>query len=212
MRPIGMQQQQGGQTTYNLTPNPAQPGVLSQADRSQCYIVSVVAGVAIPFGVLCETYTSSGKILARPVQDTGTTTSFTPTLAGISVLDAFAVEQTYVTFPVPPSGTGSSSSGWPIGVAVPFLRRGRIWASWDGNTGVALPTNGAIQVWHSSTGANPQGVFTTKAAQTTAGAEIDAAGAYINLFDPNQVSGAYTDSFGNVLDMVNLEINLPGHS
>lgn len=211
-RQIGMQQQQGGQTTYNLNPNPAQPGQPSDAGRSSQRIVTVVAGVVIPFGVLCETYVSSGKTLARPVQDSTTGGSFVPTLIGFSVLDTVAVEQGYTTFPVPPSGTGSSVAGWPVGYAVPFMRIGRIWAAWDGNVGVALVGNGGIQVWHSSTGANPQGVLTTKAAQTTAGAEIDGPFAYLNIWDPNLVSGAFTDSFGNTINIVNVEINLPGHS
>ena len=210
-RPQGMQQQRQ-QTTYNLGPNPGQPGMLSDAGYQSQRIVTVVAGAVIAPGVLCETYVSAGKVLARPVQDAATGGSFAPTLAGISFLDPIAVEQTYVVYPVPPSNTGLSFAGYPIGFPVPFVRRGRIWAAWDGNTGVALPSNGGLQVWHSSDGSAAQGVFTTIAAQATLHSEIDAAGAYINLFDPNLVSGAYTDSFGNVLDMVNLEINLPGHS
>ena len=210
-RQVGAQQQKQ-QTHYNRTPNPGQPGMLSDAGYHGQVIVTVVAGVVIPPGTLCETYSSSGKILARPVQDATTGASFAPALAGIAFLDPESVEQTYVTFPVPPSNTGSSFSGYPIGFPVPFVRRGRIWAAWDGNTGTALPSNGGMQVWHSSDGTHKQGIFTTLAVSTTAGAEIDKAGAYINLFDPNLVSGEYTDSFGNVLDMVNLEINIPGHS
>lgn len=186
--------------------------MLSDAGYHSQRIVTVVAGAVIAPGVLCETYVSAGKVLARPVQDSTTGGAFAPTLAGISFLDPESVEQNYVVFPVPPSGSGSTFSGYPIGFPVPFVRQGRIWAAWDGNTGTALPSNGAMRVWHSSTGANPQGTFTTLAVSATVGGEIDNAGAYINLFDPNLVSGIYTDSFGNVIDMVNLEINLPGHS
>jgi hypothetical protein len=198
------------QTTYNLTPNPAQPGQMLSNDRSASAIRTVPAGVVIPFGVLCEIYAASnGQALARPVQDSGTAGTFLPNLVGISLLDPFAVEQSYVTYAVPASTSGSTMVGYPIGYSVPFVYRGGIWGSWDGNTGVALGLGAGIQVWHSSTGANPQGVFTTKAAQTTAGAEIDGPLPYLQIWDPFLKSGAYTDSFGNVIDIVALQINLP---
>ncbi len=199
------------QTIYNLTPNPGQPGQPLSNDRFAMKVRCVPAGVVIPFGVLCETYTASnGQLLARPVQDTQTAGSFNPPLAGISMLDVVAVEMGYVPYAVPPSTSFSGATGYPVGYSVPFVSSGGIWGSWDGNTGVALPLNGGIQVWHSSTGANPQGVFTTKAAQTTAGAEIDGPFAYVQVFDPFAKSGAYTDSFGNVIDIVMLQIDLPG--
>jgi hypothetical protein len=200
------------QTQYNLTPNPAQAGQLVDGERQSMVIKSVRAGVVIPFGVLCETYTSGGQILARPVNDATTGGSFAPTLVGLSMGVNFGVEQSYVTFPVPPSTSGSTLAGWPVGAYVPFIRRGNLWCQWDGNTGVALPTNGTIQVWHSSDGSTFQGVFTTKAAQTTLHSEIDNSPASINVFDSNQVSGTYTDSFGNTVSIVAIEINLPGHS
>lgn len=199
------------QTTYNLTPPPAQPGALLSNDRSGLMVRTVPAGVVVPFGVLCETYAATnGQLLCRPVQDSTTGGSFVPAVAGISMLDNLAVEMGYTAYAVPPSTTGSSVTGYPVGYSVPLVFRGGIWGSWDGNTGVALPTNGGIQVWHSSTGANPQGVFTTKAAQTTAGAEIDGPFGYFSVFDPFVKSGAYTDAFGNVIDIVALQINLPG--
>jgi len=198
------------QTHYATTPTPAQAGMLSDLGYRGQQIVTVVAGVVIPPGVLCETYVSSGKVLARPVNDSGTGASFLPTLAGISFLDPASVEQAYATFAVPPSGAGSTFAGYPIGFPVPFVRRGRIWVQWDGNTGVALPSNGGVQVWHSSDGSTFQGVFTTKAAQTTLHSEIDGPFGWENLFDPNLVSGSYTDSFGNTVQILNLEINLPG--
>lgn len=201
------------QTQYNLTPNPAQPGQLLSNDRSMLRVRTVPAGVVIPFGVLCETFAASnGQLLARPVQDSGTAGSFLPALVGISMMDVFAAEMGYIPYAVPPSTTGMSVTGYPVGFSVPFVVVGGVWGAWDGNTGVALPANGGIQVWHSSTGANPQGVFTTKPAQTTAGAEIDGPFAYVQVWDPFIKSGAYTDSFGNVIDIVALNINLPGHS
>jgi hypothetical protein len=201
------------QTQYNLTPNPAQPGQPLSNDRSAWGVRSVRAGQVIAPGTLCESYAASdGTLLARPVQDTGSTaTSYAPSLVGIALLDVFAGEQTYTTYATPPSTTGSSFGGYPVGFSVPFMYRGGIWGSWDGNTGTALTKNGSINVWHSSTGANPQGVFTTKAPQTTTGAEIDLVGPYIQVFDPFGKSGSYTDSFGNTNSVVALNINLPGH-
>lgn len=197
------------QTNYNLGLNPAQPGALLRAGKRGETIVTRISSAVIPPGVLCE-LDANGK--AIPVQDATTGGSFAPKLIGISYLDVAAVEQAYTTFPVPPSVSGSTFAGYPIGFPVPFVRVGAIWAAWDGNTGTALPRSGAIQVIHSSTGANPQGVFTTRAAQITVGFEIDAAGAYIAVWDPDLISGAYTDSFGNVQNIVALEINLPGHN
>jgi len=201
------------QTNYNLTPNAAQAGMPLSNDRSAMVIRSVRAGAVIPFGVLCETYAATdGTLLARPMQDPGgtATSTYSPALAGISLGDVFAAEMSYQVYSVPPSTTGSSVAGYPIGYSVPFVARGGIWAAWDGNTATALPKNGSINVWHSSTGANPQGVFTTKAQSSTVGGEIDAAGQYIQVWDPFAKSGAYTDSFGNVNNVVAININLPG--
>jgi hypothetical protein len=199
------------QTNVNLTPNPAQPGQPLSNDRTSYLVRCVPAGVVVPFGVLCEVYAASnGQALCRPVQDATTGSSFLPLLGGISMLDAFAVEMGYTTYSVPPSTTGSSSAGYPIGFSVPLVYRGGIWGAWDGNTGTALPLTGGIQVWHSSDGSHSQGVFTTLAAQTTLHQEIDGPLPYITVWDPFLKSGAYTDSFGNVVDIVALQINLPG--
>lgn len=199
------------QTTYNLSPNPAQPGQPLSNDGSMLRVMSVRAGVVIPFGVLCETFAGTdGTLLARPVQDAGTASAFQPALCGVSMADVFAAEMGYVQYAVPPSTTGNTLTGYPVGYSVPMVYDGGIWGQWDGNTTVALPKNGSIQVWHSSTGANPQGQFTTKPAQGAVGAEIDAAGSYINVWDPFGRAGAYTDSFGNVNNIVPILINLPG--
>jgi hypothetical protein len=199
------------QTQYNLTPSPAQAGQPLSSDRSAYGVRSVRAGVAIPFGVLCETYAASdGTLLAKPVQDSTTGTLFAPALCGISLADVFAAEMSYTTYAVPPSTTGSSVAGYPVGYSVPMVFRGGIWAAWDGNTGTALTKNGSINVLHFSTGTTSQGVFTTRAAQGGVGAEIDAAGAYIQVWDPFAKSGSYTDSFGNVDKIVAININLPG--
>lgn len=201
------------QTTYNLGPNPAQAGQPLSNDRSMLRVMSVRAGVVIPFGVLCETYAGSdGTLIARPVQDSQTGSSFAPALCGIAMADVFAAEMGYTVYAVPPSTTGNSFSGYPVGYSVPMVYDGGIWGAWDGNTGTAITKNGSINVLHSSTGTTNQGVFTTKAAQGGVGSEIDAAGAYIQVWDPFARSGAYTDSFGNVNNILPIMINLPGHS
>ena len=209
----------GGQSQYNLTPNPGQPGQPLSNDRSTWGVRSVRAGVVIAPGVLCETYAASdGTLLARPVQDTGgtATATYNPAICGISLLDVFAAEESYQVYAVPPSSTGSSFAGYPVGYSVPMMFRGGIWAAWDGNTGTALPKNGPsslganINYWHSSTGANSQGVFTTQAVSSTAGAEIAEAPEYIQVWDPFGKSGTYTDSFGNSVSIVALQINMVG--
>jgi hypothetical protein len=103
---------------------------------------------------------------------------------------------------------GSSSTGWAIGKVVPFLRRGRIWVASDGNG--TWTRYGVINIRHSSTGANPQGVFTMTAAQTTAGNEIDIAPNCV-LWNPDLIGGttgpSFTDPFGNTYNTAIVEIN-----
>lgn len=134
-----------------------------------------------------------------------------PSLIGVSVMDVVGAEQGYQTFQVPNSGVGSTFVGYPKGRAVPVCRKGRIWTLWDGSTAIALPfPDGAMNVIHSSTGANPQGVVTTKVPSTTVGFEIDPLPACCQLYDPRQVSGTYTDGFGTTTSMVVMSLNLPG--
>ena len=104
-----------------------------------------------------------------------------------------------------PAG-GSTSVGWRAGTMVPFMRRGRIWAAGDAS-GTALQY-GSIDVHHSSTGTNPQGVFTFLAPQLTVGNEIDIAPGCI-VFNPGlSYNGQYTDNFGNVFSIYPVEINI----
>lgn len=100
---------------------------------------------------------------------------------------------------------GSSAVGWKAGQSVPFLRRGRIWgASDNGGTAVRL---GAVNVWHSSTGANPQGVFTYSATSFTVGGEIDVAPG-ITTWNPDLIAQSYVDPFGNAQTVTAVEINI----
>lgn len=102
-------------------------------------------------------------------------------------------------------GTGSQASGWLKGMLVPFMRRGRIWTAWDG--GGTLVRGGPINLRHSSTGANPQGLFTFTAAQTTVGNEIDIA-PNCSVWNPSLSAGAYVDPFGNSFNVVPVGISL----
>lgn len=137
--------------------------------------------------------------------------SYGPSLIGVSVMDVVGAEQGYQTYQVPNAGVGSTFVGYPKGRAVPVCRKGRIWTLWDGSTSTPLPfPDGSMNVIHSSTGANPQGVVTTKAPSTTAGFEIDPLPACCQLYDPRQLSGTYTDAFGTTTSMVVMSLNLPG--
>lgn len=101
--------------------------------------------------------------------------------------------------------SGSSVTGWKAGTPVPFMRRGRIWAAGDGG-GTAL-RYGPINVNHSSTGANPQGVFTFSAVSQTAGSEIDVAPG-VTIWNPDNITVPQVDPFGNLFKSYPVEINV----
>jgi hypothetical protein len=135
-------------------------------------------------------------------------TFFNPNAAGIALFDELGVEQNYVPFQVPPAA-GSTSSGWLKGQAVPVMRRGRIWVVGDAG-GTVVPTN-TINVWHSSTGANPQGVFTYSPTAQTVGGEIDIAPGITPVQSTNTgvaYATSYTDPFGNIFKIYPVEINI----
>ncbi len=104
---------------------------------------------------------------------------------------------------------GSNTVGWKAGTSVPFMRRGRIWAASDAAAGATQ--TGPINTWHSSTGANPQGVFTFTTAASlaamTAGTEIDVAPSCF-AFNPGLgFSAVQNDPFGNQFRVTPVEIN-----
>jgi hypothetical protein len=183
-----------------------QPGMAFDLEASNRDVVSRIAAVAIPFGVYCEL---NGAGLLVPMQDSTTGTNFNPSAFGISLFDPLGVEENYVTFPVPASTAGSSSSGYLKGQSVPVMRKGRIWAATDGG-GVAT-RSGPINVEHSSTGAHSQGVFTFSAVSAVSGNEIDIAPS-VTVYNPDLLYGgtgqAMTDVFGNTYNSIPVEINL----
>ena len=194
------------QLSYSQNAIIAQPGMAYDAEVSNRDVVSVIAATTIPFGTFCE-LNSSG--LAVPMQDSTTGGSFVPEAIGVCLFDPLGVEQQYTQFAVPPSSAGSKASGYLTGMSVPFMRRGRIWVLGDAS-GTAT-RYGAINVHHSSTGANPQGVFTFLPVSATAGNEIDIA-PNCTVWNPNLIGGTsgitVTDPFGNVFTPYPVEINL----
>jgi hypothetical protein len=191
------------QTNFNVYPSvAASPG--QWADNGVHDTVSFPALVAVPFGVLCEVVISNAIEMCQPVQDATTGGSFLPKLAGVSVYDP-AREQTYVGGSGASPGTGGS---YAAGELVPCGRRGRIFAQWDGITTNPWPTWGAIQVNHSSTGAHPQGVFSTQAVSATVGFEIDIAPSCIGC-EAARSQSSYTDAFGNSIIVGIVSLNLP---
>ena len=190
------------QTSYSQNAIVAQPGMAYDMEQSNRDVVSVIAAANIGFGVLAE-LNSSGLLV--PVQDSTTGGSFKPMTAGITMFDPLGVEQQYTQYSVPGSTAGSSASGWLKGMAVPVMRQGRIWVLGDAS-GVIV-RSGAINVWHSSTGAHLQGVFTFQAVSATSGAEIDIAPNCLS-WDPALQGGTSTDPFGNVFNVYCVEINV----
>lgn len=176
----------------------------SQAGVTYMLAEDVNAGTA---GILDVAY--SGTTNAATTTTLQGSSVYQPNLVGVSLMDVVGAEQAYTPYAVPNAGAGSTFAGYPVGKSVPVMRRGRIWVLWDGNTGNALPSPmGSMNVWHSSTGANPQGVATTRAVSTTAGGEIDTLPASCRFYDPRQVSGSYTDAFGTVTPLVVMSLNV----
>ena len=194
------------QLNYTQNAVIGQPGQAFDAEAFSRDVVSRVCSAVIPFGTICA---MDANGFAVPVQDATTGGAFQPKLLGIALYDALAVEEAYAAPPVPPTGAGSSSVGYPIGRAVPFMRKGRIWVAGDA-TGTAT-RYGAINVNHSSTGAFAQGVFTFSAVSATVGHEIDIAPICV-VWNPDLIGGttgiSVTDPFGNIFKIYPVEINL----
>ena len=193
------------QTNIAIGPIAGMPGQAYDSEASNRDVVSRVAAVNIPFGVYCE-LNASGLLV--PMQDATTGSSFAPLSWGISLFAPFGAEEAYVPFTVPNVGTGATASGYLKGQAVPVMRRGRVWASWDG--GGTVTRTGPINVNHSSDGTHPQGVFTFSAVSPTAGHEIDIAPS-VTTYNPDLVvttGSSFTDSFGNVFSTIPVEIHI----
>ena len=163
----------GGQLSYNLEMDIAVPGQLADQNLDD-KVISFPAGEDIEFGRLLEVDTSG---LVWKTKGTGASLT-NGKLAGVSVLDV-ARPQALA------SAGGSSGNGhYKAGEMVPVLRKGHIYAAWDGGTGsfgqgVYVVPN----VNHSST-TDPtdiKGTFTGNTTSSSAGSEVAAAPAGILL-------------------------------
>jgi len=196
----------GGQLNFSRGMRPARVGMLMDLLALQGGdIITRIAAADIGFGVAVE-FKSDGTV--QPVQDTHANwppPAATP-FAGVTIYDPVAVEMNYTRFAVPPSGAGTSVVGYLKGMAVPILRRGRMWMAFDG--GGTLVKFGTPNLWHSSDGTNLQGVATFSAIVTTAGAEIEAAPTGLTVWDPEGLSGSYTDAFNVTTKMLGVSLNL----
>jgi len=202
------------QTNMLLGPVPATPGMLFD-EIGNCDIVTgrIASTVtAIVPGTIVELNTNGDVV---PLQDSTTGGSFAPKIVGVVVYDPVGGMESWVQPAIPASTASSTFAGYPSGMRIPILRRGRIWNLWDGNiSNGALPNLGAVNVLHSSTGAFAQGVVTTLAVSATAGHEIDILGAYAQTFqafagsgEPSQ--GTYTTPFGLSYSVALMSWTLP---
>lgn len=180
-----------GQQSYKMFSALANPGQV--VDLAFNEFESFPAAVTVPPGVAVEL--ASDGLSVQPCQQT--TTTFVP--LGISVQNTARESQGAVGV----TGYGVEGLSYQAGEMVRVLMRGRIFASWSGTTQTAFAygTSGQpLHVWHSSTGANPQGVFTDAATSSVAGAEVAAAGSQFRVRQAQPGSG----------NIVELDVNLPG--
>jgi hypothetical protein len=202
---------QGGQTSYVLTVDFAVPGQLGDTNLDS-RIVSIPAGENINFGILCEQDQTYHTL--HPVAGSGSTlVTSGRALAGISVFDVAREQQ------LAQPGGGSSGSGYyQSGEMVPVLRKGRVYACWDGSG--SQGDFKAPLVWHPST-SDPyglRGVFSNGTSSTSVGSELTTAPAEIlevkdvSAQAPQRGSGSTTptSASGPFTWICLLEVNLPG--
>lgn len=193
----------GGQTSYQLNPDIAVPGMLAD-ENLDSRVMSVPAGENIPFGRLCEVDSSGNLFL---VKGSGATIA-SGKLAGVSIFDVAREQQLAST-------GGSAGSGfYAQSELVPVMRKGRIYAAFDGSvTNVQAPF-AAPGVNHpsSSDASGIRGVFSGGTTTTTAGAEITTTGTNIlYVRDVSTLTPARGAAGTNNYQYVALlEINLPG--
>lgn len=165
-------------------------------------IVTCTCASVIPFGIAVE-YKADGTV--QPVQQTGWPPAAPLAIAGIVIRNPF-VEQALAAYAVPPTTAGSTFVGYPKGFRIPVLKRGRIWMAYDG--GGTPPKFGVFNIWHSSTGASPQGVATLTATSASAGVEIGAAPAGLSVYNPGLLAKLYTDPWNQSVGIMGVQVNL----
>lgn len=144
------------QTDYSFNPV---IGTLGQRYREHTSdeVVTYPASVQIMPGTLLELVTVSGVDKVRPAQSAS---GALKPLVGVALY-----EDRYAP------ALGSTNNYFQAGDLVPVLRKGRVFAAWNGTTQASLAT---VNYEHSTT-TNPQGSFTDAATSVTAGSEIDLA-------------------------------------
>lgn len=202
----------GGQTSYQLNPDIAVPGMLFDENLDD-KVISFPAGEVIEFGRLVEVDANG---LVWKVSGTGAALVHAGRqLAGVSVFDVAREQQLSTILP----GGSTGNAGYQVGEMVPVLRKGSVYAAWDGGTGALSQTVlGPINVNHSST-TDPndiKGTFTGNATSNTAGSEVALAPAGITCSVRGDVSGL-TPQRGAVASagvgptfVCALEVNLQG--
>lgn len=186
-----------GQTTYNLEPSAAAPGML--ADLEDYSIESYVAKEVINPGVMVQ-LSSDGLTVQQARSLTATVDTEPTSVLGFAVLKT-ARAPSDATF-----GT-SDPQVYQIGDIVPVLKRGKIWAAWHSAVAQPVGTNVGLNVYgaNSNSGAHVafRGNLTADAVSATSGDEICAIPGGIRLKPP-----ALSTS-GNICLA---EVNLPGSS
>jgi hypothetical protein len=198
------------QTVYNrdaVFGIPGQPFSSGFADWIESR--PALTAMNINFGTLVELVVVSGKEYVQMVQSATTGGTAFAKAFGVSMYDP-AREQ---ALPALSPSTGIAGNAfYAPGEPVPIMRRGTIWVLTDGAaawSGALWPSLGAVNAWHSSTGVDLQGVFTMKAAQTTAGHEIDIVPTTIIGRESEKVQ-TYTNAWGAVFNVAVVELNAPG--
>jgi hypothetical protein len=136
------------QTSYSLNNIAGLPGQLYDNDESN-FVDSRPASVILQPGQVVEMVSATGLLLLA----NGTGNPSSNVFWGV-VLYKDSMEP----------------GGYPIGVEVPIVRRGRIWALLD--SGVTFTLGVAANYTHSSDASHGQGTFTNAAVSAVAGSEV----------------------------------------
>lgn len=191
----------GGQTSYQLRPDIAVPGMLADENLDD-KVLSFPAGEAIPFGRLCEVDTSGNLLLVR---GSGANIASNK-LAGVSVFDVAREQQ------LAAAGGSAGSGFYAQSEMVPVLRKGRIFAAWDGSGTQSVFGTPNVNHPSSADASGIRGVFSGGTVSTAAGSEITACPAEIlEVRDVSSLTPRRGAAGTNDYEFVCLlEINLPG--
>lgn len=169
------------QTSVSYASPKAIPGMI--ADINDCALVTAVCTTTVLPGtwvVLALAADGETMTAATPSTTTGVAASF----GGVAVYDPMSDP---LQIPGIASVSNIAGTGYPVGMPITVLRRGRVFVATDASTtaGSAGLFNGAANIQTPSTTAgsatNTDGYFTISPASTTAGYEVVAAPAYVTF-------------------------------